>query len=235
MKPTTFAITSSDATKILNNIGTLTNVQKSGTAAFYAKTSTLADGTTATKLFERSAISEKFLSLVAPQKLKRENEHAFDAIALAVGTRFPEIDGKVVMESLGIRKGESVKLSKFSKFNETFDSFKNAVNAKNIHAASNTSKNRFDKYRLQSTPGLVAFTKLTSVDLSKLKLFSTPDKVQELLSFQKFVSTSLDTAASKTTAPNTTAPKTGTIANDERGILNFISSWCQMNKNEVAP
>ena len=222
MKPMSPAMSATTASQILNQIKDSKPAQTSGAAAFSAKTITLLDGTEATKLFERSAASKKFLSFVAPQKLKRENELAFETIAQAVQTRFPKIRGDQVMASLGIRKGESIKLSKLHNFDQTIDDFKKAADAKNIHAGSSASKNRFDQYRLQSTPGLVAFTQLSSEDLSLLGKYSVPGKVQDLVSFQKFVGASVDPAAIKTSSS----------ANEQQAILNFISGWCQMNENE---
>ena len=222
MKPITPAMSPTNASQILNQISASKPAQTSGTATFSAKTITLSDGTGATKLFERSAASKKFLSFVAPQKLKRENQLAFETIAQAVRTRFPEIKGDQVMASLGIRKGESIKLSKLHNFDQTIDDFKKATDAKNIHAGSSASKNRFDQYRLQSTPGLVAFTQLSSEDLSLLGKYSVPGKVQDLVSFQKFVGASVDP----------TAIKTSSSANEQQAILNFISGWCHMNENE---
>lgn len=124
MKPMTPAMTPADPSKILNQISHSKFAQTSGTAAFSAKTITLSDGTESTKLFERSAVSKKFLNFVAPQKSKRENELAFNLIARAVQTRFPEIQGDQVMASLGIRKGKSIKLNKLRNFDETIDKFK---------------------------------------------------------------------------------------------------------------
>ena len=236
MKPITPAMSPTNASQILNQISASKPAQTSGTATFSAKTITLSDGTGATKLFERSAASKKFLSFVAPQKLKWENQLAFETIAQAVQTRFPKIKGDQVMESLGIRKGESIKLSKLHNFDQTIVDFKKAAYAKHIHAGSSASKNRFDQYRLQSTPGLVAFTQLSSEDLSLLGKYSVrgkvqdlvsfqnsvPGKVQDLVSFQKFVRASLDS----------TAPKTGGSPDEQKAILNFISGWCQMNENE---
>lgn len=211
-----------NASQILNRIKDLKPAQTSGAAAFSAKTIALPDGTETTKLFERSAVAKKFLSFIAPQKLRRDNELAFDTIAQAVQTRFPEFPGDQVMAALGIRKGESIKLSKLRDFDQTISEFKKATNAKDIHAGSSASKNRFDQYRLQSTPGLVAFTQLSSEDLSLLGKYSVPGKVQNLVSFQKFVGASMDT----------TAIKTGGSTNEQQAILNFISGWCQMNENE---
>ncbi len=222
MKPMTPAMTPADPSKILNQISDSKSAQTSGTAAFSAKTITLSDGTESTKLFERSAVSKKFLNFVAPQKSKRENELAFNLIARAVQTQFPEIQGDQVMASLGIRKGKSIKLNKLRNFDETIDKFKKATDAKNIHAGSSASKNRFDHYRLQSTPGLVAFTQLSPEDLSLLGKYSVPGKVQDLMSFQKFVAASVDP----------TVLKTGGSTNEQQAILNFISGWCQMNENE---
>jgi hypothetical protein len=222
MKPMSPAMSATTASKILNQIKDSKPTQTSGTGGFSGKTITLLDGTEATKLFERSAASKKFLSFVAPQKLKRENVLAFETIAQAVQTRFPKIQGDQVMASLGIRKGESIKLSKLHKFDLTIDNFIKAAYAKNIHTGSSASKNRFDQYRLQSTPGLVAFTQLSSEDLSLLGKYSVPGKVQDLVSFQKFVGASVDPAAIKTSSS----------ANEQQAILNFISGWCQMNENE---
>jgi hypothetical protein len=148
MKPMSPAMSATTASKILNQIKDSKPTQTSGTGGFSGKTITLLDGTEATKLFERSAASKKFLSFVAPQKLKRENVLAFETIAQAVQTRFPKIQGDQVMASLGIRKGESIKLSKLHKFDLTIDNFIKAAYAKNIHTGSSASKNRFDQYRL---------------------------------------------------------------------------------------
>ncbi len=222
MKPITPAMTSADAIKILNQISDSKSAQTSGTAAFSGKTITLSGDTKSIKLFERSAVSKKFLNFVAPQKSKRENELAFDLIAQAVQIRFPMIQSDLVMASLGIRKGESIKLNKLRDFDQTIDNFKKATDAKNIHASGSASNNRFDQYRLQSTPGLVAFTQLSSEDLSLLEKYLGPDKKLGLESFQKFVVASVDP----------TAIKTSGSTNEQRAILNFISGWCQMNENE---
>lgn len=222
MKSTTPAMSLSNASQILNQIKDSRTAKTSGTFASSGKTVTLPDGSEGTKLFERSAASKKFLSFVAPQKLKRENERAFEAIAQAVHKRFPEIDGNQVMVSLGIQKGESIKLSNLRRFDQTINQFKTATDAKNIHAGSSASHNRFDQWRLQSTPGLVAFTQLSPEDLSLLGKSAVPRKVQDLLSFQKFVGASLDP----------TAHKTGGSVSEQQSILNFISGWCQMNEND---
>ena len=211
-----------NASQILNHIKDSKLAQTSGAAAFSAKTIALPDGTEATKLFERSAVAKKLLSFIAPQKLRRDNELAFDTIAQAVQTQFPKIRGDQVMAALGFCKGKSIKLSKLRDFDQTISDFKKAANTKDIHAGSSASKNRFDQYRLQSTPGLVAFTQLSSEDLSLLGQYSVPGKVQNLVSFQKFVGDSMDT----------TAIKTGGSTNEQQAILNFISGWCQMNENE---
>ncbi len=212
----------SNASQILNQIRDSKPSQRSGNAGFATNTITLSDGAVATRLFERIAVSKKILGLIAPQKLKRENELAFDTLAEAVQTRFPAIQGNQVMASLGIRKGESVSLRKLKDFGVTIDNFKNAANTKDIHAGSSALKNRFDQYRLQNTPGLVAFTQLSSEDLSLLGRYSVSGKVQDLESFQKFVGASMDL----------TVLKTGGSAAEQRAILNFIFGWCQMNENE---
>ena len=235
MKPFTPAMSIADASQIFKQIRDSKFAQKSGNTAFAAKTITLSDGTEATKLFERSAASKKLLGFFAPQKLKGENELAFETIVRAVQARFPKIQGDQVMVSLGIHKGQSIKLRELQNFHQTIEGFKNALNAKNIHAGSSALKNRFDQYRLQTTPGLVAFTQLSPEDLSLLgeylvagkvqgvlRKYSVADKVQDVRSFQKFVGASVDT----------TALNTGHSTNDQQAILNFISGWCQMNEND---
>jgi Protein kinase domain len=222
MKPFTPALSIADATQIFNQIRDSNLAQKSGNTAFAAKTITLSGGTEATKLFERSAASKKLLGFFAPQKLKRENELAFETIVRAVQARLPGIQGDQVMVSLGIHKGQSIKLRELQNFHQTIESFKNALNAKNIHAGSSALKNRFDQYRLQATPGLVAFTQLSPEDLSLLGKYSVAGKVQDVLSFQKFVGACVDI----------TALNTGRSTNDQQAILNFISDWCQMNEND---
>ena len=194
-----------------------------GDIAFYGKIITLPDGSEATKLFERSTASKRFLSLVAPQKLRKEKELAFDLIIGAVKTKFPKIDANPVMELLGIQRGKSIKLSKLrgangsGSLNEMAIKLNTAMKASDIQANSGKSKNRFDQWHLQKTPGLDAVAELSGEDVN---LFSA--KLPDVNSFKKFVRASLDSTVSKT----------GDSAVKQEAILNFISGWCQMNDHE---
>lgn len=216
-------MSSENAQKIYNTVTQGRNIAAFGDITFYGKTITLPDGSKATELFKRSAASKKLLSLVAPQKLRKEKELAFDAVTEAVETKFPKIDGRQVMDRLGLRRGESIKLSKLrgtsveNSFKETVNKFNDAINARDIHANSSKSKNRFDQWHLQKTPGLDAVAQLSGEDLN---LFSV--KLPDAKSFKEFVRTSLDS----------TAAKRDGAQNEQKTILNFISGWCQMNENE---
>jgi len=222
MKPPTFPVSNNDARHIYHKVTQGRDIAKFGDITFYGKTISLSDGSTATKLFERSTASKKFLSIVVPQKLKKEKELAFDVIKQAVTTKFPKIDCDQVMVTLGIRKGESIKLSKLRKFGETIADFNAVANARDIHTGSSASKNRFDQWRLQGTPGLVAITNLSQEDLSLLGKVSATDKVPDILSFQRFVNASL--------AP--TRSNGGSSVREQEAILNFIAGWGRMNENE---
>lgn len=223
MKTKTSPMSSENADKIYNTVTQVRNIAGFGDITFYGKTVTLPDGSKATELFKRSAASKKLLSLVAPQKLRKEKELAFDAVTEAVKTKFLDLDGTKVMNHLKLKRGESIKLSKLrgtsaeNSFKETVNKFNDALNARDIHANSSKSKTRFDQWHLQKTPGLEAVAQLSGEDLN---LFSA--KLPDVKSFKEFVRASLDS----------TAPKTGGSPDEQKAILNFISGWCHMNENE---
>lgn len=223
-------MTANQAKKILLSVNSISNQTSSKTNSLYAKSVELKDGTTLVKIFQRSAAKEKWLAAFAPKKLARQKEFAFTKIKEAITQLHPMVDSDLLMKSLGIQNGLSLKANRLGQVLTTLKSLDSAANANNIHKSGNANRHRFDQWRLQATPELNAIVALLPNQLwppspadvknqaSSLALISNFD------GFQNFVKSSVQ------------GDKGGaqSIPIDQTKILNFIQSWCSMNDTERA-
>ena len=223
-------MTANQAKKILLSVNSISNQTSSKTNSLYAKSVELKDGTTLVKLFQRSAAKEKWLAAFAPKKLAQQKEFAFTKIKEAITQLHPMVDSDLLMKSLGIQNGLSLKANRLGQVLTTLKSLDSAANANNIHKSGNANRHRFDQWRLQATPELNAIIALSPNQLWPPSPADVKNQASSLAlisnfgGFQNFVKSSVQ------------GDKSGaqTIPIDQTKILNFIQSWCSMNDTERA-